>query len=536
MAEAESQFTCAYCQIQANQRCTGCHVTFYCSREHQKLHWKKHKNRCCSYKICNSETLGRYLVATRDLKPGELILMEAPTIIAPMAVTPPVCLSCYAPVDGRYMCPLCGWPMCNEICRNSPAHIPECRITAERGSPIKIAVTINKPFPLYEVVALLRCLYMKEKSSEKYKALIRLEPHTKERIKNGKYSRDKMTMLRVIREFFSVPSTRFPDEDILALCGILFVNSHEVPVTMSPSQALYQNASLLEHSCVNNASKHFDMNCNILIRVAIPIKKGEHISIMYSDPIWGTVNRQQHLLETKFFTCRCIRCQDPTELNTHFSSIRCPGCPAGFLVSLDPFNYESDWKCETCNRVETPRFVNAVIRSIGEELISLEKGSPEACLSFVKKHSQNLHPHHFYLMDVKLALCQMIGQSSYGTGSEIFELHEKDLLQKQKLCTEILEVANKISPGVSRLRGVVMYELQATLAAYARKKFSNGEISSDHMKNILQEVKKYLQECIQIFSYEPTCLQEGKLAAIARLDLVELETFMDSVESKKAIQ
>ncbi|CAB4067678.1 unnamed protein product [Lepeophtheirus salmonis] len=47
-----------------------------------------------------------------------------------------------------------------------------------------------------------------------------------------------------------------------------------------------------------------------------------------------------------------------------------------------------------------------------------------------------------------------------------------------------------------------------------------GEISSDHMKNILQEVKKYLQECIQIFSYEPTCLQEGKLAAIARLDLI----------------
>ena len=48
---APDQFTCAYCHVQANQRCTGCHETFYCSREHQKLHWKKHKNHCCAFKV-----------------------------------------------------------------------------------------------------------------------------------------------------------------------------------------------------------------------------------------------------------------------------------------------------------------------------------------------------------------------------------------------------------------------------------------------------------------------------------------------------
>lgn len=97
-----------------------------------------------------------------------------------------------------------------------------------------------------------------------------------------------------------------------------------------------------------------------------------------------------------------------------------------------------------------------------------------------------------------------------------------------------------------------MYELQSTLSTYARRKYSSGEISLEHLKNILkvrfffttkvwnsffknyflhwQEVRKYLKECIQIFSYEPTCIQEGRLAAIARLDLVELETYVDSVE------
>ena len=51
----------------------------------------------------------------------------------------------------------------------------------------------------------------------------------------------------------------------------------------------------------------------------------------------------------------------------------------------------------------------------------------------------------------------------------------------------------------------------------------------------LQEVRKYLKECIQIFSFEPTCIQEGRLAAIARLDLVELETFVDSVEKTSSV-
>ena len=51
---APDQFMCAYCHVQANQRCTGCHETFYCSREHQKLHWKKHKNHCCAFKVRSS--------------------------------------------------------------------------------------------------------------------------------------------------------------------------------------------------------------------------------------------------------------------------------------------------------------------------------------------------------------------------------------------------------------------------------------------------------------------------------------------------
>ena len=47
-------------------------------------------------------------------------------------------------------------------------------------------------------------------------------------------------------------------------------------------------------------------------------------------------------------------------------------------------------------------------------------------------------------MDVKLALSQMIGQQA----TSLNELNEKDLVYKQKLCMEILGVANTISPGI----------------------------------------------------------------------------------------
>ena len=127
---------------------------------------------------------------------------------------------------------------------------------------------------------------------------------------------------------------------------------------------------------------------------------------------------------------RFHRCSDPSELGTHFSSLKCPKCASGgYLVPDDPHQQEiCPWSCTVCGEGETSEYVNAVIKvrkltfnitshgeicsfqAIGEELITLEKGIPEACAGFIKKHSQNLHPNHYYLMDVKLALSQMMGK------------------------------------------------------------------------------------------------------------------------------
>ena len=49
------------------------------------------------YKIENSEKFGRYFVATRDIKPLELILVDEPGVVGPATKTKPVCIVCLNP-------------------------------------------------------------------------------------------------------------------------------------------------------------------------------------------------------------------------------------------------------------------------------------------------------------------------------------------------------------------------------------------------------------------------------------------------------
>ena len=50
--------------------------------------------------IEESTTSGRYLVATRTIKAGQLIIRERPLVHGPKFLSTPLCLACYRPVSG----------------------------------------------------------------------------------------------------------------------------------------------------------------------------------------------------------------------------------------------------------------------------------------------------------------------------------------------------------------------------------------------------------------------------------------------------
>lgn len=101
---------------------------------------------------------------------------------------------------------------------------------------------------------------------------------------------------------------------------------------------MYNIASLIEHSCRNNLSKSFTKKGEILFWAPNPIKKGERLSICYSDTMWGTNARQSHLKQTKLFNCNCVRCLDVTELGTYFSALKC------FNEACDGLILPESWK------------------------------------------------------------------------------------------------------------------------------------------------------------------------------------------------
>lgn len=101
------------------------------------------------------------------------------------------------------------------------------------------------------------------------------------------------------------------------------MNAHEIPLTDVPHVAIYELASMLEHSCYPNCCKSFTVDERLIVRAVQNIKKGDRITISYTDSLWGTINRREHLAFTKYFYCECKRCVDPTELSTYYSSLKC---------------------------------------------------------------------------------------------------------------------------------------------------------------------------------------------------------------------
>ena len=58
------------------------------------------KEICLPYKTENRPGIGRVLIATRTIKPMELVLIDPGTVTGPNYTTKPVCLECLRPVNG----------------------------------------------------------------------------------------------------------------------------------------------------------------------------------------------------------------------------------------------------------------------------------------------------------------------------------------------------------------------------------------------------------------------------------------------------
>lgn len=216
----------------------------------------------------------------------------------------------------------------------------------------------------------------------------------------------------------------------------------------------------MEHNCRPNCVKSWNTSTyEIQIRSCVAIKKGDPLSISYVDQLYGSNDRINFLQLSKFFTCKCARCCDPTELGSHISSLRCQQIHCsnlskamqnnvGLICPEDPFNPESEWKCNNCSESYAASFVTSILGKVSRELETLDDkhGDIKALEEFLKKFSHMLGPNHFYLLEVKLELAQLYGRMQ---DEPLPFLPPEKLLRKKQLCEELLKVVNIISPGNS---------------------------------------------------------------------------------------
>ncbi|XP_053611002.1 SET domain-containing protein SmydA-8 isoform X2 [Plodia interpunctella] len=467
-----------------------------------------------------SEELGRYLVAARDLAPGDLVLTERPLVFGPKSQPNPEaavpCVGCYKLVtaDAGERCSRCGWPVCSGHCpglTNSRHHGVECHILSVRPECVLDNIA---DYYRYDALLPLRCMLLQIVDPEKWKKLSDMQSHMECRLPGSEaYDEANEFIVEYLMNNFinklenNVKKKYFPDisaELVHKMCGIIDTNALEIRVPDGVELlALFTNTCIMEHSCIPNTKHTFtqfakDKNdlYRITVKVVVPVEKGNHITTMYSHALWGTQARRQHLKDTKYFACRCLRCSDPTEFGTYLSAMKCLGdgnqvCD-GIHLPEDPLDDETDWACNKCSIKVNNSQVNMIITQMGEEVENVQMIGISVTMleNLLCRLSTFLHPNHYHLYSIKHSLIQLYGRQPNYMSEEILD-------KKIKMCKDLIAITKILDPGNSRLslyNAVLQHELHSALLCKAKKVKCDGSMETvGKIKYLMIEAKSAIE-------------------------------------------
>lgn len=477
------------------------------------------------YKIAHCEEMGRYLVAASKIKAGELIINVEPIVLAPCADSEPVCLGCYIPISMKsadrkhiYKCPGCGWPLCSSRCNGYKTPLGhstwECSLLRER----RVADNLEKSSPLsamYDLIGPLRCLLLQKHDPPRWQQLTQMEAHNELRrtATPALWERNQRHICDRLRHVWKCVDD-FSDELIHTVCGYLEVNCFEIGQNGAKARAMYPEAFLLSHDCSPNTT-HSDhpISHNLTVRVTRDLNPGDSITLSYAYTLQGTLKRRQHLNECKFFWCLCARCSDITELGTYSSALICPKCHNGLILPTNALQQTAPWQCIKCKYTVTANSMLLLLDKIYGELDEIDAMDVQGFEAFLDKYRNVLHKNHYLCVSAKHSLSELLGRS---TGYLIQDLSLQDLMRKETYCRDILNVVDVLDPGLSRLRGVIMYELHAPIMLQATRLFEQKQINRAEFRQRLKEVVKLLKNSVTILSLEPEGSGEHGMAVAAK--------------------
>lgn len=371
-----------------------------------------------------------------------------------------------------HRCLGCGWPMCGQRCiglKTVLGHSTwECSILRENRVADRLdkCKTIRDFIDMYEVILPLRCLLLMKHNRSGWNKLEKMESHNA--IRKGieaLWQRNQTVVVDQLRNRWGIKE--FSEDEIHTVCGVIEVNCFEIGQNESRARAIYDEAYLLSHDCTPNTTHTDDpYTYDLTIRVLRNVAKRTPITLSYAYTLQGTLKRRQHLQECKFFWCKCKRCCDATELGTYASAMKCPKCSSnGLILSTEPLNENAPWKCNRCNYIVTGQSMLLLVDTVFKELDDIDGSDADALEGFLDKYRNVFHMNHYLCICAKHSLCQLYGR----TEEYLIQNLSLELLQrKEKYCRELLNVVDKIEPGLSRLRGKFRFFLFPIVLSFNR--------------------------------------------------------------------
>jgi len=454
-------------------KCKKCQL-WMCLR-HSRVHKDKLKDKCFPFKVEMWGEMGRVLVATRNIKKGEVICREEPAIVGPYSRSKPQCLHCFKVFDPghKYTCNGCGYPMCDLKCSRGKYHVEECQLFREAG--FKAVLEDMESFDSqYSAIAVLRLLLLldKEVLAEERGSNIHddyllclsksLMDHNEERrsAQPEIWQFEEEFMVKFIRQTCNL--SQFSSEEIHGCNGRILMNATSLEFTddsYGRGAGLFPIYSMMNTSCRNNTKSYVLPDHSVEILAKTKIRAGEEITNQYHKPDTATFLRRQTMREKWFFDCACLRCKDPTELGTHFGSILCPisSCK-GSITSLNTDDNESDWGCTLCGKEVTAEFVRTII-SEAEAVINnpaSRDGPVEHFERVLDNLGTTLHQGHYLMLDVKQKLAMLYGNVMPYTMDKMKRPARE---RKAQLCREVIWSLSKLEAGLSTWHIAMLMEL-----------------------------------------------------------------------------
>ena len=263
--------------------------------------------RAAHMKVSDARDLGSHLVASRDLKAGELVCVEHAVVVATEDFDH--CGWCFRKCRSKCrscrVLGTCGSDEC-EIRVNRFHQGIECRLFAffkERGvwdqlEDVRLACSI------------LRLLFLRhferlyETPSLLFPHIVNLDALPRElQYFTIMANRDISLLIQYIPEDFLPPN---PEQALLALAEILHTNSYSL---FREGMGLFVFCSSLNHSCAPNVSHVNQGGTQMQVRAIRDIVEGEQLTTDYGveemDPCWRRIAK---LYCERGWICHCPRC------------------------------------------------------------------------------------------------------------------------------------------------------------------------------------------------------------------------------------